>query len=253
MATPKARNWETVELSDMQVRRGFEDLGGQAGGLWIRTKIAHTFPQSPLSACLWLSHSPCLLSFPNSLLRLYIGPLGLFMSLLTTSLSSTISHPLINRLWLSAWLAICLPNSICFKERVWPCWSVGVTRNAGWWISRWCSGSARHQFQGHTRNEGKDAITLRRAQQQWLIWPSSSRLSFQKEQPHPDWPVNSYKQGCQHALNWQPIKTFLLCGGFLPLVLREGREVRPVWFGERGALLSLWFLREAEKEVCVLI
>jgi len=33
MATPKARNWETVELSDMQVRRGFEDLGGQAGGL----------------------------------------------------------------------------------------------------------------------------------------------------------------------------------------------------------------------------
>ena len=150
-------------------------MGGQAGGLWIRTKIAHIFPQSPLSACLRLSHSPYLPSFPNSLLQFRRGALGLFISSATTSLSSATSHPLINHLWLSAWLAVCLPNSICVKERVWPCWSVGVARNAGWWISRWCSVSARHQFQGHTHNEGKDAVTLKRAQQQWLTWPSSSR------------------------------------------------------------------------------
>lgn len=157
MATPTARNQEDGAqlhagkkmIRGEQLAVSTTVMAGRAGGRWIRT-MAHVFPQSPLSACLWPSHSPCLLSFPNSLLQMYLGPLGLFISTLTTSLSSTTSHTLINPLRLSAWQVVCLPSSPCLKERVQPCWSLGVTRNAGWWISRWHYGSARHKFQGNT-------------------------------------------------------------------------------------------------------
>lgn len=109
MATPTARNQEDgaqlhagkKRICGEQLAVSATVMGGRAGGWWIRT-MAHIFPQSPLSACLWPSHSPCLLSFPNSLLQMYLGPHGLFISTLTTSLSSTTSHTLIDHLILPA-------------------------------------------------------------------------------------------------------------------------------------------------------